>query len=300
MGIKIILHLPDIGATISYLNSMALPTRLLLSLLFCGSTSQAIAQTQVQWYTSLGEFTLEVREDLVPITGGNFIGLVESKFYDGIIFHRVIDNFIIQGGDPTGTGSGGSGVTIPDEFTDSLSNLARTISMANSGPNTGTSQFFINLVNNTYLDYDKPPLTSAHPIFGKVIEGWPTVLAIGDVPVNSSDRPLTEVVMDSLRIINMASSINNLAANIRGYSLQPNPVDASSWLEITLDIPEQLSLSVIDAAGKTVGHRISFSATSGQNRMELAGLGLSGLTPATYFLFIAGERGDVRAIPFVR
>ena len=70
---------------------MALPTRLLLSLLFCGATSQAIAQTQVQWYTSLGEFTLEVREDLVPITGGNFIGLVESKFYDGIIFHRVID-----------------------------------------------------------------------------------------------------------------------------------------------------------------------------------------------------------------
>ena len=189
---------------------------------------------------------------------------------------------------------------ILDEFTDSLSNLARTISMANSGPNTGTSQFFINLVNNTYLDYDKPPLTSAHPIFGEVIDGWPTVLAIGDVPVNSSDRPLTDVVMDSLRIVNMASSINNLAANIRGYSLQPNPVDASSWLEITLDIPEQLSLSVIDAAGKTVGHRISFSATSGQNRMELAGLGLSGLTPATYFLFIAGERGDVRAIPFVR
>ncbi|MBI1193564.1 MAG: hypothetical protein GC205_10360 [Bacteroidetes bacterium] len=279
---------------------MVLPTRLLLSLLFYSAAPQVIAQTQVQWYTSLGEFTLEVREDLVPITGGNFIGLVESKFYDGIIFHRVIDNFIIQGGDPTGTGSGGSGVIIPDEFTDSLSNLARTISMANSGPNTGTSQFFINLVNNTFLDYDKPPLTSAHPIFGEVIDGWSTVLAIADVPVNISDRPLTDVVMDSLRIINMASSINSLAANIRGYSLRPNPVDASSWLEITLDVPEQLSLSVIDVAGKTVGDRVSFSAARGQNRLELTGLGLSGLPPASYFLFIAGERGDVRAIPFVR
>ena len=279
---------------------MRYSVRLLFALAISCAALQTSAQTQVQFYTTLGEFTLEVREDLVPITAGNFIGLVETKFYDGIIFHRVLDNFIIQGGDPTGTGSGGSGVIIPDEFTDSLSNTARTIAMANSGPNTGTSQFFINLVSNTYLDYDNPPLTSAHPIFGEVIDGWSIVFDIGNVPVNSVGRPDTDVVMDSLRIINMVSSIDDLAANIRSYSLQPNPVDAGSILDISLREPDQLSIAVVNAAGKQVGSPISATASSGMNSIELRGLRLGELAPATYFLLISSERGDVRAIPFVR
>jgi peptidylprolyl isomerase len=104
----------------------------------------------------------------MPITSGNFIKLVKSGFYDGVIFHRVIDGFMIQGGDPKGNGMGGPGYTIKDEFTHAGGNRndRGTISMANAGPNTGGSQFFINLVNNNFLD-------TKHPAFGKVIKYQP-------------------------------------------------------------------------------------------------------------------------------
>ena len=135
--------------------------------------------------TNMGEITLELYPDM-PITAGNFQKLVEKGFYNGVIFHRVIDGFMIQGGDPTGTGSGGPGYTIDDEFAESNRNFRGTVSMANAGPNTGGSQFFINLVDNNYLD-------SAHPVFGKVIEGMDVVDAIGRVATDSSDRPISEV-----------------------------------------------------------------------------------------------------------
>src|SRR3989344_6498005 len=109
--------------------------------------------------TTLGEIIIELEPDM-PITAGNFKSLVEKKFYDGVIFHRVIDGFMIQGGDPTGTGTGGPGYNIKDEFGKANRNNRGTISMANSGPNTGGSQFFINLVNNNFLD-------NKHPVFGK-------------------------------------------------------------------------------------------------------------------------------------
>ena len=135
--------------------------------------------------TNMGEITLELYADM-PITAGNFQKLVEKGFYDGTIFHRIIDGFMIQGGDPTGTGRGGPGYAIKDEFTRKNKNDRGTISMANAGPNTGGSQFFINLVDNNYLD-------SAHPVFGKVIEGMDVVDAIGRVPTDESDRPISEV-----------------------------------------------------------------------------------------------------------
>ncbi len=135
--------------------------------------------------TSQGDITIQLYDDM-PITTGNFQGLVEKKFYDGVIFHRVIDGFMIQGGDPQGTGVGGPGYEIKDEFTDHNRNDRGTIAMANSGPNTGGSQFFINLVGNNFLD-DK------HPAFGKVIEGMDVVDAIGKVKTGSGDRPLAEV-----------------------------------------------------------------------------------------------------------
>ena len=135
----------------------------------------------------MGDITLELREDM-PVTSGNFAELVGKGFYNGVIFHRVIDGFMIQGGDPTGTGCGGPGYKIKDEFMPDNKNNKGTIAMANAGPNTGGSQFFINLVNNNYLD-------KAHPAFGKVIEGFDVVEKIGKVKTNYNDRPLEDVVI---------------------------------------------------------------------------------------------------------
>ncbi|MCL4332020.1 MAG: peptidylprolyl isomerase [Candidatus Thermoplasmatota archaeon] len=142
----------------------------------------------VKLETSKGNVSIELFEKEMPVTAGNFRKLVESGFYDGVIFHRVIPDFMIQGGDPTGTGMGGPGYTIKDEFTKSNRNDRGTISMANAGPNTGGSQFFINVVDNNYLD-------SKHPVFGKVVAGMEVVDAISKVQRNRSDKPLQDVVI---------------------------------------------------------------------------------------------------------
>ena len=143
--------------------------------------------TKVTLETSKGNIVIQLYDDM-PITTGNFEKLVKKGFYDGTIFHRVIDGFMIQGGDPTGTGMGGPGYTIQDEFTHAGGNKNNrgTISMANAGPNTGGSQFFINLVDNNYLD-------SKHPAFGEVIEGMDVVDAIAKVPTNAQNKPLEDV-----------------------------------------------------------------------------------------------------------
>lgn len=163
----------------------------LVALVFIGGCTMA-ENTNVVLETTKGDIVIELYEDM-PITAGNFKKLVEEGFYDGIIFHRVIENFMIQGGDPTGTGTGGPGYAIEDEFVEGNTNLRGTLSMANSGPNSGGSQFFINLVDNTYLDWDKQPLQSKHPVFGEVIEGMDVVDAIGSVSVDSRDKPIEEV-----------------------------------------------------------------------------------------------------------
>lgn len=142
--------------------------------------------------TNHGDITIELYKDM-PITAGNFEKLVNEGFYNGVIFHRIIDGFMLQGGDPTGTGSGGPGYQIEDEFVAGNSNLRGTISMANSGPNSGGSQFFINLVDNTNLDWDKEPLSSKHPVFGKVIEGMDVIDNIAKVETNAQDKPLEDV-----------------------------------------------------------------------------------------------------------
>ena len=103
--------------------------------------------------TNMGDIDIKMYDDM-PITAGNFVKLVKEGFYDGLTFHRVIADFMIQGGCPNGTGTGGPGYTIKDEFVKGHSNKRGTISMANAGPNTGGSQFFINLVDNGYLDWD--------------------------------------------------------------------------------------------------------------------------------------------------
>ena len=154
------------------------------------SNSSAV---KVQLKTNMGEITLELYPDM-PITAGNFRDLVEKGFYDGTIFHRVIDGFMVQGGDPTGTGRGGPGYAIKDEFSGKNKNNRGTISMANAGPNTGGSQFFINLVDNNFLD-------KAHPVFGKVVEGMDVVDAIGKVRTGPMDRPVKEVKIESARVV---------------------------------------------------------------------------------------------------
>ncbi len=143
-------------------------------------------QTRVLLQTTMGNITIELSGDM-PITAGNFEKLVRSGYYDGVIFHRVMAGFMIQGGDPTGTGAGGPGYTIPDEFTAYNNNSRGTIAMANTGdPNTGGSQFFINVVNNDFLD-------SKHPVFGTVVAGMDVVDAIVNVRTDQNDRPLQEV-----------------------------------------------------------------------------------------------------------
>ena len=149
------------------------------------------ASKQAVLHTTMGDITVALYDDM-PVTAGNFEKLVRDGFYSNVTFHRVIDDFMIQGGDPTGTGSGDAGYEIADEFPANRGNRndRGTISMANSGPNTGSSQFFINLVDNNYLD-------TKHPVFGRVVEGMEIVDAIGRVPVDAADRPLTPVTITS-------------------------------------------------------------------------------------------------------
>ncbi len=145
--------------------------------------------------TNQGNFEIELFEDQTPITTKNFIDLAQKGFYDGVIFHRVIDGFMIQGGDPTGTGTGGPGYTIEDEFVDSLRFTGEGIlAMANTGmPHTGGSQFFITL--------DKTPwLNGHHTIFGKVVKGMDVVRKIGHVETDFADRPLEDVVIKTIKI----------------------------------------------------------------------------------------------------
>lgn len=151
--------------------------------------------TKIKLETNYGNIVVSLYSDM-PITAGNFEKLVREGFYNGVIFHRVIDGFMIQGGDPEGTGMGGPGYTIKDEFTHAGGNKNNrgTISMANAGPNTGGSQFFINLVDNNFLD-DK------HPAFGKVVQGMEIVDKIGKAKTDDEDRPIETIKIKKAYVI---------------------------------------------------------------------------------------------------
>ena len=133
-------------------------------------------------------------EDKAPQTTANFIKLVESNYYDGLIFHRVIENFMIQGGCPDGNGMGGPGYVIPDEFHPELKHdSAGVLSMANAGPNTGGSQFFITLVPTTWLD-------GKHAVFGKVTEGMDVIQKIGNTETGMNDRPRQDIKITTITV----------------------------------------------------------------------------------------------------
>jgi peptidylprolyl isomerase len=150
---------------------------------------------KIKLETTEGNITIQLYHKM-PITAGNFQKLVEKGFYNGVIFHRVIDGFMIQGGDPTGTGMGGPGYEIKDEFTGTSldKNNIGTIAMANAGPNTGGSQFFINVADNNFLD-------GKHPVFGKVIEGLDVVYKIAKVKKDLQDKPLKDVKIIKASVI---------------------------------------------------------------------------------------------------
>ncbi len=147
--------------------------------------------------TSMGTIELELYPEEAPKTVKNFIGLSLNGFYEGVIFHRVIKNFMIQGGDPTGTGRGGSSIyggPFEDEFSPSLKHDSPGIlSMANAGPNTNQSQFFITVIPTPWLDFK-------HTIFGKVIKGIEVVYAINSVPTDENDRPIQDVFIEKIII----------------------------------------------------------------------------------------------------
>lgn len=175
-------------------------------------------------HTNLGDFTLELFPEVAPKTVENFVTHAKNGYYDRVIFHRVIEDFMIQGGDPTGTGMGGESIygrTFEDEFSREAFNLYGTLSMANAGPNTNGSQFFIVTAKQVPAqmlkqlkdggwpeeiveEYAKvggtPWLDHRHTVFGRVVEGMDVVLKIEGVERNAQDRPLEDVVIESMDV----------------------------------------------------------------------------------------------------
>ena len=144
--------------------------------------------------TSFGNIEIELFEDKAPITTANFIKLCEKGFYNNVIFHRVIPNFMVQTGDPKGNGTGDPGYTIKDEFgIGPKHNKPGILSMANSGPNSGGSQFFITTVATPWLD-------GKHAIFGQVVKGQDIVEKISKVNRNFQDRPLNPIIIKKITI----------------------------------------------------------------------------------------------------
>lgn len=191
-GVKKLLKRKDVAIFLS-VSLVILFTWLVMSSF--NNIEENMENVKVKLETNHGDIVIELYGDM-PITAGNFKGLVEDGTYESVIFHRIINGFMIQGGDPTGTGMGDPKIpSIEDEFVAGHSNVRGTISMANAGPNTGSSQFFINLVDNVNLDYDKQPLTSKHPVFGEVVEGMDVVDKIAGVAVGARDKPVEDVVI---------------------------------------------------------------------------------------------------------
>ena len=167
---------------------------LLAASLFAIATLVNAAPT-VEMQTSAGRIVIELNAEKAPVTVENFLKYAKDGYFNGTVFHRVIDGFMIQGGDPTGTGRGGPGYRIKDEFGEGLAHDSEGIlSMANAGPNTGGSQFFITLAPTPWLN-------GHHAIFGKIVKGMDVVREIGSVATNFQDRPVDPVVMEKVEVL---------------------------------------------------------------------------------------------------
>ncbi|MFC1728321.1 peptidylprolyl isomerase [Nanoarchaeota archaeon] len=161
---------------------------ILAILLLAGCSKNTIVVIE----TNHGTMEVELFQERAPVTTENFITLTKQGYYDNLTFHRVIRNFMIQGGDPVGDGTGGPGYTIPDEFHEELThNKMGILSMANRGPNTGGSQFFITLVPTSWLN-------GKHSVFGQVIKGEDVLRKIGNLETDETDKPINPVIMERL------------------------------------------------------------------------------------------------------
>lgn len=163
---------------------------LAFTFLNCGSSKNYKSNNIMKIETNQGTFKIKLYPEEAPKTVAHIKDLISRNFYDGIIFHRIIDGFVIQGGDPTGTGTGGSGKNIPDEFSNNLKhNKKGMVAMANSGrPNSQDSQFYITLAQLDFLD-------GKYTVFGEVVDGMDVITKIGKVKTDSNDRPVDEVKM---------------------------------------------------------------------------------------------------------
>jgi peptidyl-prolyl cis-trans isomerase A (cyclophilin A) len=254
--------------------------RSILFTLFLTFTIQtAHSQSIARFYTSQGDFDVELREDLVPITAGNFIDLCNQEFYDFVIWHRVVPGFVIQSGDPTGLGTGGPGYTIPDEFHPSLTHNSKGIlSMANSGPNTGGSQFFITLAPASHLN-------NLHSVFGEVIAGINVVDLIAATPLNGNGTPVFPPVNDSIRVISTATNLDKPISETRAAlgGNFPNPFSGETMITFGLMDAGEASILIFDATGRLVrtmdagyldagDHRLIWDAKDGAGQDVNGGL----------------------------
>ena len=243
------------------------------------------AQTAVEFYTNHGDFTVELYDEFMPITTGNFINLVNEEFYDGVIFHRVIEGFVIQGGN-----NPPAPPNIPDEFSEETSNIQKTLGMANAGPNTGNSQFYINLVDNTGLDPN-------YPCFGITIAGFDVVLEIGSVPTNSNDRPIDDVIMDSLRVTGQTTVISELHNAPILVEVYPNPFVTSTQISFEIKQNSHVDLSIYDIHGRLVTQLINEQRQVGVHKITWDD---ADATDAAYFMRLTTGKGvkTVRLVKF--
>ena len=188
------------------------------------STEVASNEALIVMHTSMGDLKIKLFPELAPKTVENFLTHAENNYYDGIIFHRVIQDFMIQGGDPTGTGMGGEsiyGEEFEDEFSMNLFNIYGALSMANAGPNTNGSQFFIVQASEAPATVEQfttggwpqeiaeayvktggtPHLDQKHTVFGQVIEGLDIVTQIATVEKGANDKPLQDITIDSIEVL---------------------------------------------------------------------------------------------------
>lgn len=259
----------------------------ILTLCFLVSSLWSMAQTQIDFYTTMGDFRVEVREDLMPITAGNFIQLVEKKFYDGVIFHRVVRNFVNQGGDPTGTGSGGPGYTIKDEYHPNMNHDSTgVIAMAKTtAPNSAGSQFYFTIGAQHHLDGN-------YAAFGSCIQNVEVIKEINKVRVNGNNRPLQPVVMDSVRIVQNTSSLSPTHDGVVA-EVYPNPFNDKLAITYRVSNPGVVEVAIYDMQGVLIQTLKKGYSPSGIFELNWDGSGIQQpvVKPGTYYLSFMTSNG---------
>lgn len=224
-----------------------------------------------RWHTTMGVFTATLRDEIVPITANNFINLTNSGFYDGLHFHRVVQDFVIQDGCPYGTGYGGPGYTIQDEFSPLLHHDSPgVLAMARTSlPNSAGSQYYITLAPTPWLDGN-------YAIFGKVFEGLDVVMAIGDVAVDSNNHPISNVDIDSLRILDLIiynvspapdNEISFDSANPQTFVVEgfnPDLTVVYQWFIDDILQPQQTDMFMVPVFNSNGNHTVKCLTTTTQ------------------------------------